>query len=169
MLVSEFEKIIKSIDSHLFLGKGYGFPDAFDVYYSKIDEDKFVLSVGKNGKLNTFNGELKFLSDENKRKLLLDSVDMAMTPLYKRVEHKWNVIVGNDSSGLNNIICWGKEDSKPTYLLCLADSNSLKNKSKIFTDSEFSDLIRYIKTLPDGDWQAKVAEHGKREVKGELK
>lgn len=88
MLVSEFEKRIKNIDSHFFLEKGYGFPKEFDVYYSKIDEDKFVLSVGENGKLNTFNCELKFLSNKRKRKLLIAGIDMAMTPLDKRIEHK---------------------------------------------------------------------------------
>jgi len=30
-----------------------------------------------------------------------------------------------------------------------------------FTDAEFNELIKYIKTLPDGEFQAKVAEHGK--------
>lgn len=165
MLVSEFEKRIKNIDSHIFLEKGYGFPNAFDVYYSKINEDKFVLSVGENGKLNTFNSEFEYLSNKKRRKLLLASVDMAMTPLHKRVEHKWNVIVGNDSSRFDGTVCWGKEDSNSTYLLCLADSINLANDEVTFTDSEFSDLIKYIKTLPDGEWQAKVAEHGKTEVK----
>ena len=171
MLVSEFEKRIKNIDSHLFLEKGYGFPNAFDVYYSKIDEDKFVLSVGENGKLNTFNGELKFLNSKSKRKLLLASVDMAMTPLDKRVEHKWNVIIGNDNSGFDDIICWRKSDSDFPYLLCFSHPSDpsypipLDCDDAIFTDEEFSDLIKYIKTLPDGEWQAKVAEHGKTEAK----
>ncbi len=171
MLVSEFEKKIKNIDSHLFLEKGYGFPNAFDVYYSKIDEDKFVLSVGENGKLNTFNGELKFLNSKSKRKLLLASVDMAMTPLDKRVEHKWNVIIGNDSSRDKSIVCWIKSDGDFhfPYLLCLSESYSLTYDDSTFTDEEFSHLIKYIKTLPDGEYQAKVAEHGKREVKGEIK
>ena len=30
---------------------------------------------------------------------------------------------------------------------------------------KFSELIKYIKTLPDGEYQAKVTEHGKTEVK----
>nr|DAP86729.1 MAG TPA: hypothetical protein [Caudoviricetes sp.] len=172
MLVSEFEKRIKNIDSHLYVGKGYEFTKAFDVYYSKIDKDKFVLSVGENGKLDTFNSGFEYLSNKKKRKLLMACVDMAMTPLDKRVEHKWKVIVGNDSSGLCNIICWKKSeksDSDFPYLLCLSNSIFSAYDDAIFTDEEFSDLIKYIRTLPDGEYQAKVAEHGKTEVKGELK
>ena len=83
-------------------------------------------------------------------------------------EHKWKVIVGNDSSGFCNIICWKKSeksDSDFPYLLCLSDSILFDYDDAIFTDEEFSDLIKYIKTLPDGEYQAKVAEHGKTEVK----
>ena len=48
-----------------------------------------------------------------------------------------------------------------------ADPDDLSCYDAIFTDEEFDDLIKYIKTLPDGEWQAKVAEHGKTEVKSE--
>lgn len=85
--------------------------------------------------------------------------DMAMTPLDKRVEHKWNVIVGNDNSGFCNIVCWKKSeksDSDFPYLLCLSDSIYLSCDDSFFTDEEFSDLIKYIKTLPNGEWQTSV-------------
>ncbi|OCB80938.1 hypothetical protein A8O18_03945 [Lentilactobacillus parabuchneri] len=164
MLVSEFEKRIKNIDGHLYAEKS----SLIEVYYLITgNESERVASIGNNGRIDTCNSGFEYLSNKKRRKLLLACVDMAMTPLDKRVEHKWNVIVGNDSSGFNDIICWGKEDSKPTYLLCLADSNSLKMKCKIFTDDEYRDLIKHIKTLPDGEWQEKVAEHGKTEVKSE--
>lgn len=168
MLVSKFEKRIKNIDSPLYVVKEREYPNMIGVDYSPIDASCLpAVGIGENGFINTFNSGFEYLSNKRKRKLLLASVDMAMTPLDKRVEHKWHVIVGNDTSGFNEIVCWGKEDSNSTYWLCLADSNSLKNKSKIFTDEEFSDLIKYIKTLPDGEYQAKVAEHGKTEVKSE--
>lgn len=124
--------------------------------------------IGINGDLDTCNRGFQLISSKNKRKLLIASIDMAMTPLHKCVEHKWNVIIGNDSSRVDNIVCWRKLDSGFPYLH-LSDSIYLANDDAVFTDDEFNDLIKYIKTLPDGDWQAKVAEHGKTEVKGELK
>lgn len=107
-------------------------------------------------------------------KLWMILAELAMTPLnereeHKMNEHKWNVVVGNDSSGFASAICWKKSDSDSPYLLCLSDSIPFDYDDAIFTDEEFSDLIKYIKTLPDGEYQAKVAEHGKTLVKGELK
>lgn len=67
-----------------------------------------------------------------------------------------------------SIVVWEKSISDK-YMLYLTDPDYLTDSEAIFTDSEFSDLIKYIKTLPDGEWQSKVAEHGKTEVKGELK
>ena len=144
-----------------------------------INNDKSVFKLIYKGKpiawvdkLEQFNfGRCNTLAPEfnklpHNRRLWMILAELAMTPLNEREEHKWNVIVGNDSSGFDDIICWRKE-GRNSFLLCLADSNSLKNKSKIFTDSEFSDLIEHIKTLPDGEWQAKIAEHGKTEVKSE--
>lgn len=169
MLVSEFEKRIKNIDSHLYVEMGDGLPAMIKVKYSLINDNPSpVMIIGINGDLDTCNRGFQLVINKNKRKLLLASVDMSMTPLDKRVEHKWHVIVGNDSSEFSSIICWGKEDNEyinPTYLLCLADSNSLAHNNDVtFTDEEFSNLIKYIKTLPDGEYQAKVAEHGKTEV-----
>ena len=89
-----------------------------------------------------------------------------MTPLDKRKdEHKWNVIVGNDDKGKFSIIAWQKDFTGHGYALSFNNPDDLTDDDVIFTDEEFSDLIKYIKTLPDGEYQAKVAEHGKTEVK----
>ena len=117
------------------------------------------------GMVNTL--VFKFNELPYSHKLWMILAELAMTPLSEREEHKWNVIVGNDSSGFNGTVCWKKSDSDLPYLLCLSDSIYLAWDVAIFTDEEFNDLIKYIKTLPDGEWQAKVAEHGKTEVKGE--
>ncbi|WP_367366214.1 hypothetical protein [Lentilactobacillus buchneri] len=77
------------------------------------------------------------------------------------------MIVGNDDRGKLSIIAWQKDFTGHGYALSLDDPDDLTDDEAIFTDSEFSDLIKHIKTLPDGEWQAKVAEHGKIEVKGE--
>ena len=128
-----------------------------------------VVGIGKYGFINTFNSGFEYLSNKKRKKLLLDCVDMAMTPLDKRVEHKWNVIIGNDDSGAGSIIAWEKDSLGNGYILGIVNPHGLTFYEAIFTDEEFNDLIKYIKTLPDGEWQAKVAEHGKTEVKGELK
>ena len=101
-------------------------------------------------------------------KLWMILAEFAMTPLDKRKdEHKWNVIVGNDDKGALSIIAWKKNFTGHEYALSFNDPDDLTDDEVIFTDSEFSDLIKHIKTLPNGEWQAKVAEHGKTEVKSE--
>ena len=52
-----------------------------------------VVGIGERGFINTFNSGFEYLSNKKRRKLLLDCVDMAMTPLDKRVEHKWQAKV----------------------------------------------------------------------------
>ena len=101
-------------------------------------------------------------------KLWMILSELAMTPLDKRKDgHKWNVIIGNDDKGELSIIAWQKNFTGHEYALSFNDSDDLTDDEVIFTNEEFSDLIKYIKTLPDGEWQAKVAEHGKTLVKGE--
>lgn len=146
--------------------------------YSINNDDKSIFEIDYKykpiawvGNLESFNfgratSASEFSNMPYSHKLWMILAELAMTPLDKRKEeNKWNVIVGNDDSESDYIICWGKEDSNSTYVLCLADSNSLKMNSKTFTDDEYSDLVKHIKTLPDGEWQAKVAEHGKTEAK----
>lgn len=168
MLVSDFKKRICNIDNHLYVEVGDGLPAMIKVKYSLINENPSpVMIIGINGDLDTCNRGFQLLSNKSKRKLLLASVDMAMTSLHKRVDHKWNVIVGNDGRRNGSIMVWEKSISDNGYILYFTDPDYLTDSEAIFTDSEFSDLIKYIKTLPDGEWQAKVAEHGKTEVKGE--
>lgn len=158
MKYSEATKLIKG------LSKKYSINN--DAVFELIYKSNPIAWVDKQqqfvfGRADILASEFNKLPYSHKLWMILS--ELAMTPISEREEHKWNVIVGNDISELNNIICWGKEDSKPTYLLCLVDSNYLKKKSYIFTDDEYRDLIKHIKTLPDGEWQAKVAEHGKTE------
>ncbi|MCW4397442.1 hypothetical protein LDJ81_00150 [Lentilactobacillus parabuchneri] len=135
-----------------------------------IYKSKPIAWVDKREQFNF--GRVTILATEfdklpHSHKLWMILAELSMTPISEREEHKWNVIVGNDNSKFSNIICWGKANSDSTYLLCYTNSNSLKTNEEVFTDDEFNDLIKYIKTLPDGEWQAKVAEHGKTEVKSE--
>ena len=164
MKYDEATKLIKG------LSKKYSIDNNGKRYFELIYKSKSIAWVNKQERFNL--GVVDTLASKFSKmpysyKLWMILAELAMTPLNERKEHKWNVIVGSDSSGFANTICWAKSDSNFPYLLCLSDSISLADdKYNIFTDSEFSALIKHIKTLPDGEWQAKVAEHGKTLVKG---
>lgn len=115
------------------------------------------------GRINILDSEFDKLPYSHKLYMILS--ELAMTPISEREEHKWNVVIGVDDYGLDEIICWEKKGFG--YQLYKEKLYSLKSGYTIFTDDEFNDLIKYIKTLPDGEFQAKVAEHGKTEIKGE--
>lgn len=112
-------------------------------------------------------------------KLWMIMAELAMTPPEDREEEaKYNVIIGKDK--VNNIawrktddwcnqISWYKNGKNSTtyvpYCIEIINDFGAKLDDATFTDTEFDDLIKYIKTLPDGEYQAKVAEHGKTLVK----
>lgn len=97
--------------------------------------------------------------------------EFAMTPVDKRFkENKYNVIIVNNSNNEYEdypIEAWTQNSfgfSTEVY----NSKNMLKGDlNAYFTEEEFNDLIKYIKTLPDGEFQAKVAEHGKTLIKEE--
>ena len=168
MLIKDFKKRIKNIDSRLYVEGSPSIRIYCLVVRSRYEPNEYeqVAILGCDGHISIFCSGLGQLSNENQRKLLLACVDMAMTPLDKRKDdHKWNVIIGNDDSGVGSIIAWEKDSLGHGYILGTVNPGGLTFYESIFTDEEFSDLIKYIKTLPDGEYQAKVAEHGKREVK----
>ena len=164
MKYDEATKLIKGLSKKYSINNNYS--SDFELSY----QSKPIAWVDKQKQFH-FEIVTALTSEFNKlpysHKLWMILAELSMTPLNEREEHKWNVIVGNDSSVLNGTVCWKKSDSDLPYLLCLSDSIYLAWDVAIFTDEEFSDLIKYIKTLPDGEWQAKVAEHGKTLVKGE--
>ena len=61
---------------------------------------------------------------------------------------------------------WYKvDDQNFSYDVDTIDDDDLILPEYKFTEKEYKKLIKYIKTLPDGEYQAKVAEHGKSKVK----
>ncbi|WP_367376044.1 hypothetical protein [Lentilactobacillus kefiri] len=163
MKYSEATKLIKG------LSKKYSIYNNDKYYFEIIYKSKSIAWVDKQqqlsfGHVNTLASEFDKLPYSYKLWMIL--AELAMTPLDKRKdEHKWNVIVGNDNSGVGNVVCWEKSDSEFPYILCFSNQIYLSCDDGTFTDEEFSDLIKHIKTLPNGEWQARVAEHGKTEVK----
>lgn len=143
--------------------------DIIEGFYSALYNGLEVLRVSKI-KQYVFWGTIEpYYLDKlpYSHKLWMTISKLAMTPLNKRDEHQWNVVIGNDDRGKLPIVAWQKDYTGHGYALSLNDSDDLAYDKSIFTDSEFSNLIKYIKTLPDGEYQAKVAEHGKTLVKGE--
>lgn len=104
-------------------------------------------------------------------KLWMLAAEFAMTPVDKRFKkNKYNVIIVNNSNNEYEdypIEAWTQNSfgfSTEVY----NSKNMLKGDlNAYFTEEEFNDLIKYIKTLPDGEFQAKVAEHGKTLIKEE--
>ena len=169
MKYSEATKLIEG------LSKKYSIDNNGKRYFELIYKSKSIAWVYKQEQFhferaNTSDSEFDKLPYSHKLWMIL--AELAMTSLDKRKdEHKWNVIVGNDDSevevGFGSIIAWKKDSLGHGYILSLNDSDSLTHDEVVFTNDEFNALIKYIKTLPDGEWQAKVAEHGKTLVKGE--
>ena len=101
-------------------------------------------------------------------KLWMILSELAMTPLNKRNEHHWNVIIANNPNNWGYAYtAWLKTQNGYEIFDSFSKQNLVVFENARFTDKEFDNLIKYIKTLPDGEWQAKIAEHGKTLVKGE--
>lgn len=162
----KYSEAIKAIQG---LSKKYSINNDKSVF-ELIYKSKPIAWVDKReqfnfGRVNISASEFSKMPYSHKLWMIL--AELAMTPISEREEHKWNVIVGNDNSGVGNVVCWEKSDSEFPYILCFSNQIYLSCDDGTFTDEEFSDLIKHIKTLPDGEWQAKVAGHGKTLVKGE--
>ena len=161
MKYDEAAKLIKG------LSKKYSINNNGKRYFELIYKSKPIVWLDKQEQFNFRRTTTMFFEAlPYSHKLWMILSELAMTPLNEREEHKWNVIVGNDDgSGHKSIVAW--ENTYYGYGLYLEDPDGLTCDNAIFTDDEFSALIKHIKTLPDGEWQAKVAEHGKTLVKGE--
>ena len=162
MKYSEATKLIKGLSKEYSINNDN--KSAFELIYKsqptawvdKIEQFNF-------GQYNTLAPE--FAKMPHSHKLYMILAELAMTPISEREGHKWNIIVGNDDSDTGSIALWEKASLGHGYILGFADPDDLSCYDAIFTDEEFRDLIKHIKTLPDGEWQAKVAEHGKTEIK----
>lgn len=165
MKYSEATELIKGLSKNYSINNSYS--DDFQLSY----QSKLIAWVDKQEqfhfeRVTDLDSEFDELPYSHRLWMIL--AELAMTPLDKRKdEHKWNVIVGNDNREIGSIIAWEKDFTGHGFVLTLDEPGHLAYDGATFTDEEFSDLIKYIKTLPDGEWQAKVAEHGKKEVKSE--
>ena len=163
MKYSEATELIKG------LSQKYSIDNNGKRYFEIIYKSKSIAWVNKQERFNFGNSiPSSFEALPYSHKLWMILAELAMTPLdMRKDEHKWNVIIGKDALDRYNIVCWEKLNYILKYAVCLTDSDQLNDKRYIFTNGEYNDLIKFIKKLPDGEYQAKVAEHGKTLVKGE--
>lgn len=164
MKYDEATKLIKG------LSKKYTISNDGKSVFELSYKHKFIAWVDKLQQFNFGRVNIsasKFNGLPYSHKLYMILAELAMTPLSERKEHQWNVIIGKCDYSSDTIV-WSKEDSLTvSYGRDIIIENALEYTDYRFTDDEFNDLIKYIKTLPDGEWQAKIAEHGKTLVKGE--
>ena len=94
-------------------------------------------------------------------KLWMLAAEFAMTPVDKRFkENEYNVIIAHTGFYLST--AWYKvAPNTQIYDVDNIDNTDLSLPEYKFTTKEYKELIKYIKTLPDGEFQIKVAEHGK--------
>lgn len=160
MLIKEFWEELKKLSNNYDLMIDFDTSRDTSVFY----KNKRVLII----KESQFNLYRVISHDEFERlpfshKLWMLASELSMTPYIKRLEQKYNVIIGEDET-FSPYMAW-IFSQEGDYLINFAKSKVLQKDDDFqFTDSEFKDLISYIKTLPDGEFQAKVAEHGKRLV-----
>ena len=136
-----------------------------------IYKNKFVAWVDKQEQFNFGRVNLsasRFNGLPYSHKLWMILAELAMTKPSDRLnEPKYNVIIANIGFHIKTV--WYKvndqiDDQNLSYDVDTIDDDDLILPEYKFTEKEYKKLIKYIKTLPDGEYQAKVAEHGKTEV-----
>ena len=154
-------------------------------YYSTIFEPNETNVFGVNGEYNvyykhrnivSFGPHMYQICADPKlyklpygNKLWMIVSELAMTPPDERIkDNKYNVIIGKSGDTFGTMVWedtrfFNFEDSP--YSCKVIKERALEYPEYQFTEKEFNNLIKYIKTLPDGEFQAKVAEHGKTLVK----
>ena len=164
MLIKEFEEEVKKLSDK------YDFSVAKELDGHTVHvkyADKLVLIIySSQFSLTRIDYSDKFERLPFSHKLWMLASELAMTPYNERFEQRYNVIVGEDRTSFPYTV-WAKNGVKACLLATAGFKDLQEDDDYQFTDSEFKDLIKYIKTLPNGKFQAKVAEHGKQLVKEE--
>lgn len=163
MLETELKKEIKKLSDN------YSFAETT----SSITGPKLLVSYKGNTVLRIYKNvqyryevtvdHIDFYRLPFSNKLWMLVSEFAMTPVDKRFkENKYNAIIARKNFHISTV--WYKVvENTPYNIYNIATINNanLSLPEYQFTVKEYNDLIKYIKTLPDGEFQAKVAEHGK--------
>lgn len=163
MKYSEATKLIKG------LSKKYSINN-YESFYSVVYNGLEVLRVYKEKQYFFGNMIKSYYFDKlpYSHKLWMIIAELAMTPLNERKEHQWNVIIThNPNNGKYSYTAWFKTHNGYDIFDSFSKQKLTVSETTRFTDKEFAGLIKYLKSLPDGEFQAKVAEHGKTKVNKE--
>ena len=154
MKYTEFVKSIANLGEGYLIGK---YP--YEGYYSIVYRTRTILKINTQEmfKLVSYNA----LNDcPRKQEVWNAATALAATPLDEREEEKkYNVIIGHDESEFPHVV-WAKDNVKK-YVLSYASFSALTYSNYQFTESEFQNLIKYLKSLPQGDKQVEIAKIGK--------
>lgn len=163
MTITEFAKELKKLSNN------YDLTIRLDSYRdtSVLYKNKKVLIIGES----QFNVYGVISHDEFEKlpfshKLWMLASELAMIPCDERFkQNKYNVIIGKDR-GMDPYVVWSSDGRENYSIVCTTFKFLQTYDCFKFTDSEFKGLISYIKTLPDSEFQVKVAEHGKQLIRG---
>jgi len=167
MKYNEATKLIKELSKEYSIYNNY--KSVFELSYKY----KSVAWVDKQEQFNFERVNIE-ASEFNRlpysHKLWMILAELAMTKPSDRLnEPKYNVIIANIGFHIKTV--WYKVDDQidDQNLSCdvdTIDDDDLVLHEYKFTEQEYKELIKYIKSLPSGEWQAKVAEHGKTLIEG---
>jgi len=163
----EASKLIQKLSNDYSTVKNvFGSMKGYSVFY----KGKLVAYVSTYAMYGIYpaNAYLYKLPYGNKLWMILS--ELSMTKISDRLnEPKYNVIIANNPGKdiMFPIEVWKHDSDNIFYLTCVEENELRKNNNTIFSENEYYQLIKYIKTLPDGEFQAKVAEHGKTLIKEE--
>ncbi|QBJ03352.1 hypothetical protein HWC08_gp002 [Lactobacillus phage 521B] len=163
----EASKLIQKLSNDYSTVKNvFGSMEGYSVFY----KGKLVAYVSTYAMYGIYpaNAYLYKLPYGNKLWMILS--ELSMTKISDRLnEPKYNVIIANNPGKdiMFPFEVWKHDSDNIFYLTCVEENELRENNNTIFSEDEYAKLIKYIKTLPDGEFQAKVAEHGKTLIKEE--
>lgn len=143
-----------------------GFMEGYIVYY----KGELVVYVSTTTMYGIYSNTAYLYKLPYGNKLWMILSELAMTKPSDRIRKpKYNVIIANNPGKdiMFPFEVWEHDSDNIFYLTCVEENELRENNNTIFSENEYYQLIKYIKTIPDGEFQAKVAEHGKTLVEEE--
>lgn len=163
MKYSEFKEAVEGLSKHYSVYRDCG---SVDIDYKshtvlKVPAHQFMvlrMETYKDGYIDRFRESLPY-----SHRLWMLASEFSMTPVSERREHRWNVIVGRNTTYPYNCSVYAKSEEQAGRFIIYrgARIGDLKLECFSLSDDEFDKLITQLKEQPDGDRMAKIAEMGK--------
>lgn len=160
----EFKKAVEGLSKHysVYTNGGHTAVDYRGHMILEVPAAQFcvqTMATFENGYVARFRESLPY-----SHKLWMLASEYSMTPVNERKEHRWNVVIGQVQHSINCYCAYTKSkifEGKFWLDGTVEQDHGLEDERCVFSDSEFDDLIAWLKKLPDGDRLAKIAELGK--------